>query len=226
MLRVCRIPQLQDFTSRNQPYDCNLMLHTVLNKVGFLAAEVVSTSTVQVYHVYGEDLADRRTWLRFWYGCGESITEEGDGEIHGSFTVACRKGERVTWHPILPAIYGNHLVCNTKSGQKKTSNILRMASLLSSFHSSTCQCPLPCLKNSSMICSLHVLLRCKHREGLLMSAALIAICRREKGKVGMRLYRYRRWLGKVKGHIRADMKADEWCYHSKEVNESIFNNTN
>lgn len=66
--------------------------------------------------------------------------------------------------------------------------LLRMASLLSSFHISTHHCPLPCLKNSSMICSLHVLLRCKHREGLLMSAALIAICRQEKGKVGMRLY--------------------------------------
>ena len=38
------------------------MLHTVLNKVGFLTAEVVSTSTLQVYHVYGEDLTDVPDW--------------------------------------------------------------------------------------------------------------------------------------------------------------------
>ena len=98
--KVCEFPSCKTSKAGNQPYDCNLMLHTVLNKVGFLTAEVVSTSTLQVYHIYGEDLTDRRTWLGFWYGCGESITEEGDGEIHGSFTVACRKGERKS-HDIL-----------------------------------------------------------------------------------------------------------------------------
>lgn len=41
---------------------------------------------------------------------------------------------------------------------------------------------LPCLKNSSMMCSLHVLLRDRHREGLLMSAAFIAICACEIGE--------------------------------------------
>lgn len=42
-----------------------------------------------------------------------------------------------------------------------------------------------------------------------MSAALIAICRREKGKVRMRLVQIQQVARLVKGHIRADVKGDE-----------------
>ena len=72
-----------------------------------------------------------------------------------------------------------------------------------------------------MICSLHVLLRGKHREGLLMSAALIAICR-QKTEIGMRLDR----VGELKDILRAEMKGISNVTILRQSTDSVFSNIN
>lgn len=116
------------------------------------------------------------TWLRFGYSSGEPITQEGDGKIHCSFRVTCRNKNVGTSQDILSLISEVYWHCNLTTEEVQTAVLL--LSHLSTNQSSapTVLTSLPCLKNSSMICSLHILLRCRHREGLLMSAALIAIC--------------------------------------------------
>lgn len=97
----------------------------------------------------------------------------------------------ITGHPITNIKGYWH--CNLTTEEVQTAVLL--LSHLSTNQSSapTVLTSLPCLKNSSMICSLHILLRCRHREGLLMSAALIAIC--ENCKV------YNSGLKDVRNHL-------------------------
>lgn len=91
--KVCRIPSCK--TSKRKPtLDYHLMHSTGLpHSWGSINKYSISAITSM------ETGSGWRTWLGFRYGCGESITEKGDREIHGSFTVTCRKGESGISYP-------------------------------------------------------------------------------------------------------------------------------
>lgn len=86
----------------NQPYDCNTAY------IKLVSLQVVSTSTLQVYHVYGEDLTDVPDW-----DFGMVVVNRSQRKEMGRFMVLSQSPagkKKLAHHMTSYPTWGNHLV--------------------------------------------------------------------------------------------------------------------